>query len=657
MIRLYKNVLFFAALTLASITQCYAVDLKGSTFSHDPATLIKDGDTYWHFFTAPGVGSANSKDMINWSSSYKPVFQAGSNWKSNYPAWTIPYFGTGQDANTDGNLWAPDVIYMNGAYYLYYSCSSFGSSNSAIGCVKSTSLNNPKWEDMGKVVSSNSRSDINAIDPGMFKEDDGKVYMVYGSFSGGIGIVDIDTITGLATTPVKKLAGGNSSSYEAPALFKEDGYYYLVINRGSCCRGLESTYYLIVGRSTDVKGPYSNFRTLLPVKDGKYIGPGHFSLYRDECANYVTTHYYDGNRNGLAQYDILRMTMIDGWPVLTRNFSFDDCEVNLPPSVLIKVSLTNPISNAVFNPDESILLEADARHVDGEIAKVAFYVDGEQIAEDVTAPYSHEILNLEPGIYSIHARATDNKGRTNDAEPVSIQVGAQITFQENVDGYCGITNDAGSIDIDHLNYTGDGFVNTDNISGATINWSVNLAEKGQYSILFRYASSTNRPGSVTINEENLGTLDFPSTASWDDWMISSVNYSASAAGIVKISLTATAADGLPNIDYMRILPLASTTAPTAADCQADIPNSIYVNTVGEKVSIYPVPAKKMITISASEILTHVRIYSTNGVLVKSISDIKNQKVEIKCSDLKPGIYIIRTNSDKQAYASKIEIIN
>jgi arabinan endo-1,5-alpha-L-arabinosidase len=323
-----RLILIISVIISGLLNSVYAFDLKGSTFSHDPATLIKDGDTYWHFFTAPGVGAAYSKDMITWTSSKNRIFQTGSNWKNNYPAWTIPYFGSGESANTDGNLWAPDVIFMNGAYYLYYSCSSFGSTTSAIGCVRSKSLNNPKWEDMGKVVSSVSRSDFNAIDPGMFRDDDGKVYMVYGSFSAGIGIVDIDTITGLATSTVKYLAGESGRSYEAPALFKEEGYYYLVINRGSCCNGVNSTYYMIVGRSKSVKGPYSDFRTLLPNKDGKYIGPGHFSLYRDNCAKYVTAHYYDGTANGFARYDILRMKMVDGWPVLTRTFSMKDCDEN-----------------------------------------------------------------------------------------------------------------------------------------------------------------------------------------------------------------------------------------------------------------------------------------------------------------------------------------
>ena len=305
---------------LFMIQNAKAVDLYGNLFTHDPSTIIKEGDTYWQFYTAPGIGVKKSNDLITWTSGSNRVFNP-INWQQNYPEWTIEYFGT---TNTDGNIWAPDIIYMNGAYYLYYSCSSFGSSNSAIGVVKSSSLNSPDWTDMGAAISSNSG--YNAIDPALFRDDDGKVYMVFGSFFGGIGIVDIDTVTGQATSSITHLYGGSSNNdTEASYIFKEGSYYYLVVNRGACCRGLSSTYYILVGRSTSLKGPYSDFRTLLPNKDGRYIGPGHFALLRDSCANYVSTHYYDGNAHGNATLDILKMKMVEDWPVLYRDFSFDNC--------------------------------------------------------------------------------------------------------------------------------------------------------------------------------------------------------------------------------------------------------------------------------------------------------------------------------------------
>lgn len=317
-----KRILVCFVLLGTLISAVNAIDLTGSLFSHDPATITKEGDTYWHMYTAPGVGFKYSTDLTHWTSTNNHIFTPGASWKSNYPAWTLPFF---EPNNNDGNIWAPDVIFMNGAYYLYYSCSSFGSSHSAIGVVKSSSLNDPSWTDLGMVVSSSLSTDINAIDPGLFRDDDGKVYMVYGSWHGGIGMVDIDTVTGLATSAVTHLYGGSHLATEAPALFKEGSYYYLVVNRGTCCNGVNSTYYIIVGRSTDVKGPYGDWRTLLPNQDGKYIGPGHFSLLRDSCNKYVSIHYYDESDGGRATLDILKLYMVDEWPQLSRNFFFGNC--------------------------------------------------------------------------------------------------------------------------------------------------------------------------------------------------------------------------------------------------------------------------------------------------------------------------------------------
>jgi len=229
--------LLFTAITATNI---FAIDLKGVINSHDPATLIKDGNVYWHFTTGDGIWSSVSTNLINWAPSNKPVFARGT-----YPAWIKTYV-----PDFNGSFWAPDVIYMNNAYYIYYSCSQWGTTKSAIGVSKSASLNSPDWNEKGKVVSSSgSSSDINAIDPGLFRDDDGKIYMVYGSWFGGIGIVDIDSVKGTATSSVTHLYGGNHQSIEAPYLFKEDVYYYLVVNRGNCCNGVKSTYYMSYQRN------------------------------------------------------------------------------------------------------------------------------------------------------------------------------------------------------------------------------------------------------------------------------------------------------------------------------------------------------------------------------------------------------------------------
>jgi arabinan endo-1,5-alpha-L-arabinosidase len=294
----------------------YSIDLTGDIFSHDPSGIIKEGNTYWDFHTGDGILSVHSDNLIDWTNGL-PVFTDHF-----WPSWintAVPGF--------TGTFWAPDIIYMNNAYYLYYSCSTFGSSKSAIGVARADDLNEAYWDDLGMVVSSNGSSTaINAIDPGIFKDTDGKIFMTYGSWFGGIGIVEIDSVTGLAKTSATYLYGGNHQSIEASYLIKKGINYYLIVNRGNCCQGVNSTYYITIGRSTNIFGPYTDWRNLLTTS-GKYIGPGHFGLLHEGCTNYVSIHYYDKNSGGISKLDILKMNFVDGWPVLTRDFTIGDCSI------------------------------------------------------------------------------------------------------------------------------------------------------------------------------------------------------------------------------------------------------------------------------------------------------------------------------------------
>lgn len=312
------------SLTLTTIVK-NSFALKGQYQSHDPSALIKDGSKYWMFTTGAGIYAAYSTDLISWTSGPKTVFPIGT-----WPSWinsAVPGF--------DGTFWAPDCIYMNGKYYLYYSCSTFGSSRSAIGVATSPTLDQNsasyQWTDLGMVVSSSTSADVNAIDPALFKDSNGKVYMTYGSFSAGIGIVEINSSTGKIVSggAITKIAGGSGADWEAPYMIKEGSYYYLFVNRGYCCRGANSTYYIVAGRSTSPTGPFvdknnvnlrSGGGSVMLGTSGRYIGPGHFGLLRENGSNFVSIHYYDGNDNGNAKLDIVNMGFSNGWPFLTRDW-------------------------------------------------------------------------------------------------------------------------------------------------------------------------------------------------------------------------------------------------------------------------------------------------------------------------------------------------
>lgn len=275
---------------------------------HDPSTIIKgDNNRYYLFSTGNGVYTMSS---TNANFTDRKVEPTPLN-PANYPTWINTYV-----TGFGGNFWAPDIVYMGGYYYLYYSASSFGSSRSAIGVTRTASLATPSWQDQGMVVySDGSASAYNAIDPALFVDTDGKVYMSYGSFFGGIVIVEINPATGKTTGATTKLVGGNHQAYEAPFIMKDNGYYYLFVNRASCCNGIASTYYVEVSRATNVKGPYTGTRVFLANQSGNIIGPGHIG-YGEGTLSY---HYYDGFSNGFPRLKTTTLTFADGWPVAGPN--------------------------------------------------------------------------------------------------------------------------------------------------------------------------------------------------------------------------------------------------------------------------------------------------------------------------------------------------
>ena len=130
---------------------------------------------------------------------------------------------------------------------------------------------NYKWTDQGIILSSQTTSNFNAIDPNIFVDTDTNgnvthVWLTYGSFWNGIFQREINPATGLLSTTnttVTNLAmrpGVSGDPIEGPSLVKHDGYYYLFVSFGSCCNANYTTdnYEIAVGRSTSPNGPFTD---------------------------------------------------------------------------------------------------------------------------------------------------------------------------------------------------------------------------------------------------------------------------------------------------------------------------------------------------------------------------------------------------------------
>ncbi|MFC2762295.1 MAG: family 43 glycosylhydrolase, partial [Prevotella denticola] len=82
-----------------------------------------------------------------------------------------------------GNVWAPDINYIDGKYVMYYAMSTWGGIQTCgIGVAVADAPGGP-FTDLGKMFRSNEIGVTNSIDPSYF-EYDGKKYLVWGSFHG-----------------------------------------------------------------------------------------------------------------------------------------------------------------------------------------------------------------------------------------------------------------------------------------------------------------------------------------------------------------------------------------------------------------------------------------------------------------------------------------
>lgn len=294
-----------------------APQVSGDVFVHDPAYVRTDGGEFIYSTGNGQIGDGNiqirrSDDGGEWEY-VGEVWQHKPEWLSD----AVP----GVD-----NLWAPELYEHDGIWYLYYAASTFGSNRSVIALATNTTLDPEdsayEWVDHGEVISSEG-TDFNAIDAGIVEDDDGNPWMSFGSFSSGLKIVPLEWPSGLRADDSEPIAIADralvENAIEAPYILRHDGQFYLFASRGFCCRGIDSTYEIIVGRSASVTGPYldadggallEDGGTVLLTSEGDRVGPGGQSVSGDMLA----FHYYDAAADGIPTLGILPLVWQDGWP-------------------------------------------------------------------------------------------------------------------------------------------------------------------------------------------------------------------------------------------------------------------------------------------------------------------------------------------------------
>ncbi|WP_078394419.1 glycoside hydrolase family 43 protein [Shouchella patagoniensis] len=336
----------------------------GDVSVHDPS-VVKDGETYYIF--GSHLASAKSDDLMHWEQVSTQVSDDNPLIPNVYEELAEAF----EWAETD-TLWAADVIQLeDGNYYMYYNACKGDSPRSVMGVAVADDIEGP-YRDLGIFLKSgmwgeesedgtiyDAQIHPNVVDPHVFFDKDGLLWMVYGSYSGGIFIMEMNPETGKPFPGQgygKHLMGGNHSRIEAPYILysPETDYYYLHVTFG----GLDAVggYNMRVARSKSPEGPYvdaegnemdqvkSNpdlplfddasiepygvkqmgnflFQTELDEDSypAGYVSPGHNSVYYDEESGKYQLFFHTRfpDRGEFHQVRVHQMFMnSEGWPVI-----------------------------------------------------------------------------------------------------------------------------------------------------------------------------------------------------------------------------------------------------------------------------------------------------------------------------------------------------
>lgn len=237
---------------------------------HDPS-IIKVSGTY--YIIGSHLAFAKSNNLKDWTQLESTV--NSNNSLFNNPLTVLNSMLTYAQTST---VWAGDMIKLaDGNYYYYISACKGDRPLSELGVAKSSSITG-KYSNYTKIFRSggtkapdnttaySASTQPNAVDPAVFFDKSGKLWMVYGSYSGGIFITELDPNTGLVKFDStissenygwgRKLLGNYHARIEAPYIIynKDTEYYYLFLSFG----GLDASgaYNVRVARSKNPEGPY-----------------------------------------------------------------------------------------------------------------------------------------------------------------------------------------------------------------------------------------------------------------------------------------------------------------------------------------------------------------------------------------------------------------
>lgn len=270
-----------------------AVNDKNHTFINpviqadfpDPE-VIRVGDVYYMVTTTmhhfPGCTLLKSHDLVNWEYCANPLASISN----------LPYYNLEDGKNIyAAGAWANAMCYRKGKFYIMFNC--FGkSSDDGGGYLLSASDPEGNWT-MTKLPRG-------FYDPGLFQDDDGTLYCVYGNKDIYVGKLDDDFHL------VEEHKVITKESLEGNHMFKKDGYYYIY----STCAAWPATQWCY--RSKSIFGNYEEKE----VFDQNAIHQG--QIIQTQTGEWWTMLMKDNGPLGRMPW-LEPVTWTGGWPVIGDN--------------------------------------------------------------------------------------------------------------------------------------------------------------------------------------------------------------------------------------------------------------------------------------------------------------------------------------------------
>ena len=302
------------------------------------------GDRYWYIYCTTDPLNDEDKTGGNFNFHLIPTLRS-----LDLVNWT--YIGDAFSARptwikSDAGLWAPDIEYFNGKYYLYYTASDTdfdhdgNGDGSAIGVATAPSPAGP-WTDSGAPAVEpheapccpGSRRWV--FDPDVL-EVNGQKYIYYGSYFGGISARKLSA-NGLHSDPASQVQITIANRYEGANIFKRGQYYYLFGSATNCCNGPLTGYSVFAGRSTSPTGPFVDKEgvslltgrvggtPVISMNGNRWVGPGHNAVFTDFAGQTWFLYHgvdqsdpYFAGAVGFTKRPVLMdpLDWVNGWPTV-----------------------------------------------------------------------------------------------------------------------------------------------------------------------------------------------------------------------------------------------------------------------------------------------------------------------------------------------------